>query len=134
MNLDLQTEINRLTQQTTEINESIRQLKNDISAIEKNPTYIKNTKNLKDNIRITKQEYYDVKNKDWELRSLYRNLDKLEDKLSFKNVKLNKYKNEVNKKKERKAVKRELKKKNYDKSILKNIEKKLGKYEPEIKL
>ena len=47
MNLDLQTEINRLTQQTTEINETIRQLKNDISAIEKNPTYIKNTKNLK---------------------------------------------------------------------------------------
>lgn len=134
MNLDLQTEINRLTQQTTEINETIRQLKNDISAIEKNPTYIKNTKNLKDNIRITKEEYYDVKNKDWELRSLYRNLDKLEDKLNVKNVKLNKYKNEVNKKKERKAVKKELKKKNYDKSILKNIEKKLGKYEPEIKL
>ena len=39
---------------------------------------------------------------------------------------------EVNKKKERKEVKKELKNKNYDKSILRSIEKKMGKYEPEI--
>jgi hypothetical protein len=132
--MDLQTEINRLTKDTTEIQQSIRELNNNISTIEKNTTYIKNSKNIENKIRIPRNEYYDVINKDWELYYLYKSLNKLENKLNVKNVKLNKYKNEVNKKKERKEVKKELKNKNYDKSILRSIEKKMGKYEPEIKL
>lgn len=132
--MDLQTEINRLTKDTTEIQQSIRELNNNISTIEKNTTYIKNSKNIENKIRIPRNEYYDVINKDWELYRLYKSLNKLENKLNVKNVKLIKYKNEVNKKKERKEVKKELKNKNYDKSILRSIEKKMGKYEPEIKL
>ena len=89
--MDLQTEITRLTRETTEIKQSIRELNNNISSIEKNETYIKNSKNIQDKIRIPRNEYYDVINKDWELHRLYKSLDKLETRLDVKNKKLEKY-------------------------------------------